>query len=151
MSSTYVAVGSKPATAETVTSAAGSTGSATGAAIVETAKKYLGCPYVYGGMSPSGFDCSGFVNYVYKLHGYSMYRVAKDIYYNNGTYVDKANLQPGDLLFFSNSSESVGHVGIYIGGNQMIHASTSQTGVIISDLGSNYYLQHYVGAKRIIT
>ena len=151
MSSTYVAVGSKPATAETVTSAAGSTGSATGAAIVETAKKYLGCPYVYGGMSPSGFDCSGFVNYVYKIHGYSMYRVAKDIYYNNGTYVDKANLQPGDLLFFSNSSESIGHVGIYIGGNQMIHASTSQTGVIISDLGSNYYLQHYVGAKRIIT
>ena len=107
-------------------------------------------PYVYGGMSPSGFDCSGFVNYVYKLNGYSMYRVAKDIYYNNGTYVEKANLLPGDLLFFSNSSESVGHVGIYIGNNQMIHASTSRTGVIISDLGSSYYIQHYVGAKRII-
>ena len=102
-------------------------------------------------MSPSGFDCSGFVNYVYKQHGYSMNRVAKDIYYGNGTYVEKANLQPGDLLFFSNSSESVGHVGIYMGGNQMIHTSTSQTGVIISDITSNYYIQHYVGAKRIIT
>lgn len=154
MSSTYVAAGSVAAsvtTTQPAASAPASTGSATGAAIVATAKQYLGYPYVYGGMSPSGFDCSGFVNYVYKQHGYSMNRVAKDIYYGNGTYVEKANLQPGDLLFFSNSSESVGHVGIYMGGNQMIHASTSQTGVIISDITSNYYIQHYVGAKRIIT
>ena len=101
-------------------------------------------------MSPSGFDCSGFVGYVYKQNGYSLKRVASDIYYNNGVSVSKSELQAGDLVFFSNSSESVGHVGIYIGGNQMIHASTSRTGVIISDLGSSYYIQHYVGAKRII-
>ena len=156
MSSTYVAVGaaapaaSTPATG-TATPASGNTASTTGDVIVATAKQYLGYPYVYGGMSPSGFDCSGFVNYVYKLNGYSMNRVAKDIYYNNGTYVEKANLQPGDLVFFSNSSEYVGHVGIYIGGGQMIHASTSRTGVIISDLNSSYYIEHYVGAKRIIT
>lgn len=150
MSSTYVSAGTAPANNSGSQNTGGTTG-ATGAAIVETAKKYLGYPYVYGGMSPSGFDCSGFVNYVYKQHGYSMNRVASAIYYNNGTYVDKANLQPGDLVFFSNSSESVGHVGIYIGNNQMIHASTSRTGVIISDLGSSYYIQHYVGAKRIIT
>ena len=156
MSSAYVSTGAAPASSPTLQTGSatpaggGSANDATRAAIVETAKKYLGYPYVYGGMSPSGFDCSGFVNYVYKLNGYSMYRVAKDIYYNNGTYVEKANLLPGDLLFFSNSSESVGHVGIYIGGNQMIHASTSRTGVIISDLGSSYYIQHYVGAKRII-
>ena len=156
MSSAYVSTGTTPAAnpapaENTATPAGGNTASTTGAVIVETAKKYLGYPYVYGGMSPSGFDCSGFVNYVYKLNGYSMNRVASAIYYNNGTYVDKANLQPGDLVFFSNSSEYVGHVGIYIGGNQFIHASTSKTGVIISDLGSSYYIQHYVGAKRIIT
>jgi len=156
MSSMYVSAGTAPA-ANSLTStnaaapAGGNTASTTGAVIVETAKKYLGYPYVYGGMSPAGFDCSGFVNYVYKLNGYSMNRVASAIYYNNGTYVEKANLQPGDLVFFSNSSEYVGHVGIYIGGNQFIHASSSRTGVIISDLTSSYYIQHYVGAKRIIT
>ena len=90
------------------------------------------------------------MNYVYKQCGYSMNRVASAIYYNNGTYVEKGNLQPADLVFFSNSSESVGHVGIYIGNNQFIHASSSTVGVIISDLSSTYYLQHYVGAKRIL-
>ena len=101
-------------------------------------------------MSPSGFDCSGFVGYVYKQCGYSLKRTASDIFYNNGTSVDKANLQTGDLVFFSNSSESIGHVGIYIGGNQFIHASSSTVGVIISDLSSSYYVSHYQGAKRII-
>ncbi len=121
-----------------------------GQQLVESAKKFLGYPYVYGGMSPSGFDCSGFVGYIYKQHGYSIRRVASDIYYNDGTYVEKANLQPGDLVFFSNSSESVGHVGMFIGGTQFIHASSSTVGVIISDLSSSYYIAHYVGAKRII-
>jgi len=128
----------------------GSTANPTGTLVVETAKKYLGYPYVYGGMSPSGFDCSGFVGYVYKQCGYTLKRVASDIYYNNGTSVSKDNLQPGDLVFFSNSSESIGHVGIYIGGGQFIHASSSTVGVIISDLNSSYYVSHYQGAKRII-
>lgn len=121
-----------------------------GQLIVDTAKKYLGAPYVWGGMSPSGFDCSGFVNYVYKLCGYSMSRVASSIYYNNGTYVDKANLQPGDLVFFSSSSSSIGHVGIFISGSQFIHSSSGTGSVVISDLDSTYYQTHYVGAKRII-
>ena len=146
VSSAYVTT-SKPSgdTASGDTSA-----SSGGQLIVDTAKKYLGYPYVWGGMSPAGFDCSGFVNYVYKLCGYSMSRVASAIYYNNGTHVDKANLQPGDLVFFSNSSDSVGHVGIYISGSQFIHSSSSSVGVIISDLNSSYYQSHYVGAKRII-
>ena len=122
-----------------------------GQQIVDYAKQFLGYPYVYGGMSPSGFDCSGFVGYVYKQNGYSLKRVASDIYYNNGTYVEKANLVPGDLVFFSNSSDSIGHVGLFIGGTQFIHASSSTVGVIISDLSSSYYISHYVGAKRIIT
>jgi mannosyl-glycoprotein endo-beta-N-acetylglucosaminidase len=152
MSSVYVTT-TKPAAPSANPSVASSdtpTTNPTGQLVVETAKKYLGYPYVYGGMSPSGFDCSGFVGYVYKQCGYSLKRVASDIYYNNGTSVSKANLQPGDLVFFSNSSSSLGHVGLYIGGNQFIHASTSTVGVIISDLTSTYYINHYVGAKRII-
>ena len=117
--------------------------------IVATAKQYMGAPYVYGGMSPSGFDCSGFVNYVYKLCGYSMSRVASSIYNNNGTYVEKANLQIGDLVFFASNSSSIGHVGIYIGNGQFIHSSSGAGCVVISDLSSSYYLKNYVGAKRI--
>ena len=140
----------------TTSNPGGSTGSENtpsstgGQLIVDTAKKYLGAPYVWGGMSPSGFDCSGFVNYVYKLCGYSMSRVASSIYYNNGTYVDKADLQPGDLVFFSSSSSSIGHVGIFISGSQFIHSSSGTGSVVISDLDSTYYQTHYVGAKRII-
>jgi len=151
VNSAYVTT-TKPS-AEAVTTGSNSTSSTasnTAQLIVATAKQYLGYPYVYGGASPSGFDCSGFVNYVFKQCGYSMNRVASAIYYNNGTYVEKGNLQPADLVFFSNSSESVGHVGIYIGNNQFIHASSSTVGVIISDLNSSYYVQHYQGAKRII-
>ena len=120
-----------------------------GETIVTTAKQYMGAPYVYGGMSPSGFDCSGFVNYVYKLCGYSMSRVASSIYNNNGTYVEKANLQIGDLVFFASNSSSIGHVGIYIGNGQFIHSSSGAGCVVISDLSSSYYLKNYVGAKRI--
>ena len=128
----------------------GSTPSASiGETIVATAKQYMGAPYVYGGMSPSGFDCSGFVNYVYKLCGYSMSRVASSIYNNNGTYVEKANLQIGDLVFFASNSSSIGHVGIYIGNGQFIHSSSGAGCVVISDLSSSYYLKNYVGAKRI--
>lgn len=127
----------------------GSTSSSIGETIVATAKQYMGAPYVYGGMSPSGFDCSGFVNYVYKLCGYSMSRVASSIYNNNGTYVEKANLQLGDLVFFASNSSSIGHVGIYIGSGQFIHSSSGAGCVVISDLSSSYYLKNYVGAKRI--
>ena len=145
VSSTYVT---------TTKSDGGSTGGSKpsgsiGETIVATAKKYMGAPYVYGGMSPSGFDCSGFVNYVYKLCGYSMSRVASSIYNNNGTYVEKANLQLGDLVFFASNSSSIGHVGIYIGNGQFIHSSSGAGCVVISDLSSSYYLKNYVGAKRI--
>lgn len=121
-----------------------------GEQVVATAKQYLGCPYVWAGMSPSGFDCSGFVNYVYKLYGYSMNRVAQDIYSKDGTPVDKNSLQPGDLVFFGWGASSVSHVGMYVGNGDFIHASSSSTGVIISSLSETYYTNRYVGAKRIL-
>lgn len=120
-----------------------------GEQIVATAKEYLGYRYVWGGMSAAGFDCSGFVNYVYKQHGYSMNRVAQSIYSNDGVSVDRDSLQPGDLLFFGYSATSVSHVGMYIGDDQMIHASSSDGKVVITDL-AGYYSRKLVGAKRII-
>ena len=121
-----------------------------GEQIVATAKEYLGCRYVWGGMSVSGFDCSGFVNYVYKQYDYTMNRVAQSIYTNDGVSVEKENLQPGDLVFFGYSGTSVSHVGMYIGDGQMIHASSSEGKVVTTDLSGNYYTNMYVGAKRII-
>ena len=119
--------------------------------IIATAKEYLGTPYVWGGTSPRGFDCSGFIQYVFNQYGYKLYRVAADMYRNNGTHVDKSNLQPGDLVFFSSSSESVGHVGMYIGNGQFIHASSGSGKVVITELeGCSYYITHYVGAKRVL-
>ncbi|MDR0952209.1 MAG: C40 family peptidase [Oscillospiraceae bacterium] len=125
------------------------TGSSTGQAIVDTAMQYLGVPYVWAGTSPDGFDCSGLVYYVYKQHGYSTNRTAATLY-DNGVSVDKANLQLGDLVFFTNSSPGIGHVGIYVGDGQFIHASSGSGKVIISRLDSTYYTNHYVGARRII-
>lgn len=128
-----------------------STSSNQASQIIATAKEYLGVPYVYGGTSPKGFDCSGLIYYVFKQYGYSLYRCADDMYYHDGVNVEKANLQPGDLVFFSSSSYPVGHVGMYIGNNQFIHASSGSGKVVITNLtGVQYYESHYVGAKRIL-
>jgi cell wall-associated NlpC family hydrolase len=122
-----------------------------GEQVVATAKKYLGVPYVWAGTSPSGFDCSGFVYYVYRELGYSINRTAASIYYN-GTAVDRSALQPGDVICFTNSGYSyIGHVGIYIGNGQFIHASSGSGQVVISDLSSSYYDSHYYGARRIVS
>lgn len=120
-----------------------------GQIIVDTAMQYLGVPYVWAGSSSRGFDCSGFVNYVYKECGYSINRTAALIY-ENGTYVEKADLQVGDAVCFSSSSCSIGHVGIYIGEGQFIHASSGSGCVIISDLSESYYTKRYVGARHIV-
>lgn len=121
-----------------------------GSQIAQYALQYVGCPYVYGGSSPSGFDCSGFTTYVMKHFGSSINRTASS-QMDNGTSVSKSQLQPGDLVFFNsgNSSKRATHVGIYTGNGQFVHASTSTTGVIISDLNSSYYSSTYVGARRL--
>ncbi len=117
--------------------------------IVDTAMKYLGTPYVWGGTTEKGFDCSGFVQYVYKECGYTIDRTAAEIY-KNGTYVEKENLEIGDAICFSSHTESIGHVGIYIGDGQFIHASSGSGFVIISDLSEKYYTARYVGARHIV-
>ena len=121
-----------------------------GQQIVSFAKQYMGYSYVWAGSSPStGFDCSGFVSYVFKSLGYSTSRTAADIYYNNGTAVDYSDLQPGDAVFFASSSQAIGHVGIYIGNGEFIHSSSGAGYVTINSLSESYYSRMYVGAKRI--
>lgn len=124
-------------------------GSAKATAIIATAKKYIGVPYVWGGSAPSGFDCSGLVQYVFKQHGITLNRTTKT-QYQQGTFVTKSNLQPGDLVFFQNTyTAGISHVGIYIGSGEFIHASSSQ-GVTISSLSNSYWSSHYYGARRVL-
>ena len=135
---------SQTTTAETTTVPTSSNGSS----IVATAKKYLGSKYTYGGSSPStGFDCSGFTSYIFKQYGISLSRTAAG-QYSNGVAVSRANLQPGDLVMFGKSG--INHVAIYIGGGQIIHASTPSTGVRIDSLSTGYYNNNYVGARRVL-
>ena len=122
--------------------------SVTGQAIVAEAQKYLGTPYVYGGASPSGFDCSGFVYYVLKNLGYSANRTP-EAQYSHGIYVSKANLMPGDLVFFHGGGNTITHVGIYTGNGQFIHAPNSRSTVSYSSLTSGYWAEHFYGARRI--
>lgn len=118
--------------------------------IVDYALQFKGYPYVYGDEGPTSFDCSGLTWYVYKQFGYSLYRSSKD-QINNGVAVLKAELQLGDLVFFSKNGSYPTHVGLYIGNGQFIHASTPESGVKIDSLYSSYYdSDYYLGARRII-
>ena len=120
----------------------------TGETIVNYAAQFLGTPYVYGGSSPSGFDCSGFVYYVLRCNGINVSRTQVPMY-SEGTPVSKANLQPGDLVFFQNTYKAgLSHVGIYVGDGQFIHAPSSGRVVSYADLNSDYYTAHYYGAAR---
>jgi peptidoglycan DL-endopeptidase CwlO len=107
------------------------------------ALKYLGVPYVFGGGTPAGFDCSGLVMYVFAQLGVQLphYAAAQ---YGFGVPVPRSALQPGDLVFF----DALGHVGIYIGGNQFVHAPQTGDVVKISPL-TGWYAAHYVGARRV--
>jgi len=118
--------------------------------IVNYAKKYLGVKYVWGGTSPRGFDCSGLVQYVYKQFGIKLNRVAAD-QAKQGTKVTKAQLRPGDLVFFNTDSGSgIDHVGIYIGNNQFLHAASGRGKVLIDPLNHSYYNGRLVTARRMI-
>ncbi len=120
-------------------------GSSKGQQAVSIAKQYLGTPYVWGGETPDGFDCSGLMQYVYKKMGYDISRTTYT-QINDGKAVSKENLQPGDLVFFGDSS-SPHHVGMYIGNGQYLHAPKTGDVVKISDLNAR---SDYAGARRII-
>ncbi len=124
--------------------------SAAGDQIVSFARQYLGYRYVYGGTTPStGFDCSGFIYYIYKSCGYSISR-SLSAQASTGTAVSKFELQAGDIVFFNNtSSGALGHVGIYIGNGTMIHAANSKRGVVTDTINSGYYNTYYYTARRI--
>lgn len=113
--------------------------------IVQTANTFMGTPYVWGGTTPRGFDCSGFVRYLYEAKGIDLPRTSVQMYDQAGTRV--TDLKVGDLVFFA--AGSVNHVGIYLGNDQFISATTSR-GVTIDSLASSYWGSRYVGAKRVL-
>lgn len=126
-----------------------STGSyiSAGQEVANYALNFLGTPYVWGGTTPSGFDCSGFTKYVYQQFGYTLNRTAAQ-QLNNGYSV--SSLEPGDLVFFNNTystSAAASHVGIYIGDNQFVHSASG--GVKVTSLSDSYYASRYIGARRI--
>jgi len=121
---------------------------AAGQAIVDTAMQFLGVPYVWAGTSPSGFDCSGLVYYVYGLHGIKLNRVAQSMYYN-GTDVDLNDLQAGDILLFGSSVYNIWHAAIYVGGGTFIHSPHSGEVVRTQGLSETYGMR-LVAARRIV-
>lgn len=120
-----------------------------GGQLVQQAAKYLGVKYVYGGTSPSGFDCSGLVQYCMRKLGVSISRTAAS-QYSHGVSVSKNNLQPGDLVFFSRGGGRISHVVIYAGNGQVIHAPRTGKTVCYQSLSSLCSYSKYVGAKRVL-
>ncbi len=120
-----------------------------GRRIVQLAMRFLGYPYVHGGESPSGFDCSGFVRYVMRQFGIEASHDTRALY-RQGRPVARDELRPGDIVFFKNTyRRGISHVGIYIGDDKFIHASTRRTGVRISSLNKPFYAKRYAGARRL--
>ncbi|WP_144027200.1 C40 family peptidase [Paenibacillus sp. FSL R7-0273] len=111
--------------------------------------KAIGTKYVSGGESTNGFDCSGFTMYVFDKIGINLPHQSGS-QYQMGTAISRDNLREGDLVFFNTSGRGVSHVGIYVGNGKFAHASSSK-GVTISSLSDNYYVNRYVGAKRIMS
>ena len=119
-------------------------------AVVNLAYSKLGSPYVWGAEGPNSFDCSGLTSYVYRnAAGISLPRTSGS-QYGVGRSVSKANLQAGDLVFFATGGGGISHVGIYVGGGNMIHAPQAGDVVKVSNINSSYWQNAYVGAKRVL-
>lgn len=132
---------------ETETESNTTSSSGGNSSVVDTAMSYIGSKYVYGGSTPSGFDCSGFTSYIYKQYGVNLNRTAAG-QYSNGTAVSRDDLQAGDLVMFGKSG--INHVGIYIGNGQIVHAANPSRGVTTDTINSGYYNNNYVGARRVM-
>lgn len=116
--------------------------------LIASSFQYVGVPYWFGGTSPRGFDCSGFVRYVFSSIGINLPRMA-DEQFGVGRPVSSERLQPGDLVFFETYEPGPSHVGIYIGNSQFISA-TSSRGVAVADLYGHYWGERYIGARRVM-
>ncbi len=115
--------------------------------IIQTAMRFVGVPYVFGGNGPDGFDCSGFTRYIFARSGIGLPRMA-DEQYGLGKPVSRAGLLPGDLVFFTTYTDGISHVGIYLGDGKFISA-TSSRGVAVAWMGDSYWGPRYVGARRV--
>lgn len=118
-----------------------------GAKVVKLVQLQIGAPYLYGGDTPQGFDCSGLVEYVYRATGVKLPRTA-EAQYNATPRVPLSGLQPGDILFFRSDSGNLMHEGIYIGSHWFVHAPDSGKAVESARLDSAYWKGHYLGAGR---
>ena len=165
----YLTASAKPKTTTTTaktttTTATARTGTARGAAaapkpppaasssagsVVQIGLRYVGARYVWGGTTPAGFDCSGFIYYVFNKAGVKMGRsMASQI--ASGTRIGSGDLRPGDLVYFRNTYKvGISHAGIYVGNGRFVHAGSASTGVQVSALWSSYWAAHYAGAVRI--
>jgi len=118
--------------------------------IIQVAKKYLGTTYKFGGNDLiTGIDCSGYVKKVFSRFNVNLPRTARDIYYRSGESVKKSELDTGDLVFFTTYAKFPSHVGIYIGNDEFIHASSASRKVTIDSINKQYYRKRYIGAKRV--
>ncbi|MGE0042589.1 MAG: C40 family peptidase [Vicinamibacterales bacterium] len=123
-------------------------GTVDGYSITSTALSLRGAPYRNGGASPKGFDCSGFVQYVFEQHGLALPRQVRD-QYSVGKKVSSRQLEPGDLVFFSTVAPGASHVGIALGGDQFVHAPSSNGVVRVETLSTSYWAKRFIGAKRV--
>jgi len=124
-----------------------SRGHAWTSALLALSRRYLGVRYRWGGSAPSGFDCSGFLYYVYGRMGVALPRTTFDMY-DAGVPVPRDELRAGDLVFFQTVSPGPSHAGIYLGDGRFIHSSSGAGGVLITSMDHDYYAPRYLGARR---
>jgi peptidoglycan DL-endopeptidase CwlO len=124
-------------------------GSAIGYSVTSTALELRGRPYRNGGADPSGFDCSGFIQYVFAQHGVRMPRKVSE-QFHEGASVDGSRLEPGDLVFFTTVAPGASHVGIALGGDEFVHAPSSTGEVRVERMSAPYWSTRFVGARRVL-
>lgn len=117
--------------------------------LLSKAKTLIGTPYRFGGNTPSGFDCSGFMQYVFKNAGISLPRSSRDMALV-GSHVSREALQVGDMVFFAHSGKNISHVGMYVGDNKFIHSPSAGKTVEITSLDANYWKSRYITARRVL-